>query len=89
MIGKIQANQLRELLQALSSGQPNSGNPVQDNDADVSVQVNHNSLIEMAMQTPQADDDAIATARELLLSGKLESTKNCREAAENIIKFGI
>ena len=89
MIGKIQANQLRELLQALSSGQPNSGNPVQDSDADVSVQVNYNSLIDMAMQPPQADDDVVATARELLLSGKLESTKNCREAAENIINLGI
>jgi hypothetical protein len=89
MIGKIQTNQLRELLQALSSGQPNSGNPVKDSNADVSVQVNYNSLIDMAMQTPRADDDVIATARELLLSGKLESPKKCREAAENIVKFGI
>jgi hypothetical protein len=89
MIGKIQANQLRELLQALSSRQPGSGNPVTNTDADVSVQVNYNSLIDMAMQPLPADDDVIASARRLLLSGKLESTENCRKAAENIIKFGI
>ena len=89
MIGNIQANQLRELLQALSSRQPGPGHPVQDSNADVSVQVNHNSLIDMAMQPPPADDDVIASARELLFSGKLESKKNCRQAAENILKFGI
>ena len=89
MIGKIQANQLRELLQALSSRQPGSGDSVTNNDADVSVQVNYNSLIDMAIQSPSAEDDAVATARKLLLSGKLESPENCRRAAENIIKFGI
>ena len=89
MIEKIQNNQLRELSEALSSRQPNSGGPLKDSDADVSVQVNYKSLIDMAMQIPPADDDIVATARKLLLSGKLESPENCREAAKNIIKLGI
>ena len=89
MIGKIQTNQIRELLEELSSKQLNSGSNAKNSDADVSVQVNYASLIDQAMQVPQADDDVVAAARELLLSGKLESKENCQEAAENIINFGI
>ena len=89
MIGKIHTNQIRELLEELSSRQLNSGNTVPNSDMDVSVQVNYASLIDQAMQAPQADDDVIDAARKLLLSGKLESQENCQEAAENIINYGI
>jgi len=89
MIGKIQVNQLRELLEALSSSQPKAGGTVTNNNEDVSVQMNYNSLIEQALQPSQADGDIVDTARKLLLSGKLESPQNCKEAAENIAKFGI
>jgi hypothetical protein len=89
MVGKIQTNQIRELLEELSSRQLNPGGNVQNSDTDVSVQVNYASLIDQAMQAPEADDDVVATARELLLSGQLESPENIRAAAENIIDFGI
>ncbi|MHC4084973.1 MAG: hypothetical protein ACYSWZ_26305 [Planctomycetota bacterium] len=89
MIGKIQTNQIRELLEELSSKQLDSDRNAKNNDADVSVQVNYASLIEQAMQVPQEGDDIVAAARELLLSGQLESTENIRAAAENIIDFGI
>ena len=89
MIGRIQVNQLRELLEELSSSQPHAGGAVQNNNADVSVQVNHNSLIEKALKPSQADEDIVKAARKLVTSGKLESPKNCKEAAENIAQFGI
>ncbi len=89
MIGKIHTNQIRELLEELSSRQLSSGSAAPNSDTDVSVQVNYASLIDQAMQAPQADDDAVDAARKLLLSGKLESPENYQEAAENIINFGI
>lgn len=89
MIGKIQTNQIRELLEALSSGSPNTGRTVTDSDTDVSIQVNHASLINQAIQAPQADADVITAARELLRSGRLESRQNIQAAAENIVTFGI
>ncbi len=89
MIGKIQTNQISELLEELSSKQLNPGGNAQNSDADVSVQVNYASLIDQAMQVPQEDDDVVAAAKELLLSGQLESPENIRAAAENIIDFGI
>ena len=76
-------------MEELSSRQPSSGSAATNNDKDVSVQVNYASLIDQAMQATQADDDVVAAARELLLSGKLESPENIQAAAENIIMFGI
>lgn len=103
MIEKINNNQIRDLLEELSPRQLNPGSAVPNNDTgvprtrkdafggptDVSVQVNYASLIDRAMQVSQTDADAVGAARELLLSGQLESPKNMRAAAENIIKFGI
>ncbi len=89
MIGKIQTNQISELLEELSSRQLNPGGNAQNSDADVSVQVNYGPLIEQAMQAPEADGNVVAAARELLLSGKLVTKENCQEAAENIVDFGI
>ena len=89
MVGKIHTNQIRELLEELSSRQPNSPAGPANNNQDVSVQVNYASLIDQAMQAPPPDDDVIAKARELVLSGKLESKENCKAAAENIVMFSI
>ncbi|HUS71949.1 MAG TPA: hypothetical protein VMY06_02700 [Sedimentisphaerales bacterium] len=89
MIEKINTNQIRDSLEELSSRQPNSGGAVPNSDMDVSVQVNYASLIDQAMQASQTDADAVGAARKLLLSGRLESPKNFRAAAKNIIKFGI
>ena len=88
MIEKINTNQ--PLIDSgMSFGQPNSARALPDKDEDVSVQVNYASLIEKAMQEPENDAQRVHKARELLLSGKLESTENIRQAAENIVKYGI
>jgi hypothetical protein len=89
MVGRIQTNQIRELLEELSSRQLKSGGNAQNSNTDVSVQVNYASLIDQAMKPPQRDHDVVAAARDLLLSGELISYQNCQEAAENIVDFGI
>ncbi len=88
MIENINANQ--PLIDSgMSSGQPNSARALPNKDEDVSVQVNYASLIEKAMQEPEGDAQRVQKARELLLSGQLESAENIRQAAENIVKYGI
>ena len=72
-----------------SSTQSNSAGALPDNDADVSVQVDYASLIDEATQSPEADTQAVQRARELLLSGELESSACVFEAAGNIALFGI
>lgn len=88
MIDKIDIRQ--PLMEpGASSGQTNLPRIPPPNNADVSVQVDYAALIEQAMEQQQADAQAVERARQLLLSGQLESPQNIREAAENIVKFGI
>ena len=47
------------------------------------------SLIDDVLTLPQTDTDAVRKAKELLLSGLLESPKNIRQAVESILQFGI
>ena len=88
MVGKILANQL-PLEPGSSPGQSNTAGALPDNDTDVSVQVNYAYLIEKAIQQPPTDAQLVQQARELLLSGQLESPDNIRGAAEKIVMFGI
>jgi hypothetical protein len=88
MIDKIDNNQ--PLIEpGPASGSANQPRPLPKTGDDVSVQVDYASLIEQALQTPQDEALRIQQARELLLSGELESPQRIREAAENILKFGV
>jgi len=89
MIEKIDPNKIQDFLEKSAPVQPNPTGHLPNNDRDVSVQVDHASLIDKAMEVPQTDTSAVQRARELLLSGQLETPKNIREAAENIIKFSV
>ena len=89
MIDKIGPNNQPLIESGLSSGQPNPPGALRGNDVDVSVQVDYASLIDKAIQPPETDDQQVQRARELLLSGELESEKIIRAAIENILKYGI
>ena len=89
MIEKINNNQISNVLNELSSNQPNSAKTPANNNIDASLQVNYNSLLEKAMTTSQENTKAVQRARQLILSGQLESPENIRAAAESIVKFGV
>lgn len=88
MIEKIDGNRIQDLFEKPTPRQVNPADTVAGS-ADASLQVNYAELIEKAMQVPQEDDKAVQRAKELLLSGQLESEDNIRAAAENIVKFGV
>ncbi len=89
MIEKVDTNQIQNFLEKTPSRLPSSTPVVSGNDADVSVQVDFASFIDAAMQTPKTDSQAIEKAKQLLLSGQLESPENIKQAAENILNLGI
>ena len=89
MIGKIDNNQIQDILKESSSQQNEPPGISANNEVDASLQLSYDSLIEKAMQIPQADTNAVQQAQELLLSGQLESPENIRAAAQNIINLGI
>jgi len=88
MIEKIDANKIQETLEKTVSKQPNGANAVA-NGVGVSIEVNYDSLIDRAIHTPPVDAEAVQRARQLLLSGQLESPENIRAAAEYLVSYGI
>ena len=87
-IEKVEPNQIQDLLGKSFPRQSDSAGAVPDNDADVSLEVDYASFIDKAVQIPPAEAGAVQRARELLLSGELESSENIRAAAEDIVEFG-
>jgi hypothetical protein len=89
MIEKVKNNQISDILKESSSKQLEQSKGSENTQADASLQVTHDSLIEQAKQIPSEDANAVQKARQLLLSGQLDTPENIRAAAEAIIKFGI
>jgi len=89
MMEIVDTNQIQGFLDKTSSRPSGSAGALPGDSADVSVQVDYASLIDRAMQAAQTDTKAVQQAKELLLSGKLESNQRVLQASENIINLGI
>ena len=86
MIDKIDNNQP---LSGAASMFPNEKQVLPDNDLDIAVNVDYSSLIQMAVESSQADSEVIEKARESIQTGEIESLENFQKAAENIVTLGI
>jgi hypothetical protein len=86
---KIDTNQIQDVLQNLSSGQPNGTKHASNANVDVSLQVDYEAFIANATQLPQQDTDSVQNAKRLLSSGQLDTPDNARRAAKNILTYGI
>jgi hypothetical protein len=92
MIDKININQIPDPRRAgdgSSADQPNRLKQTANDKADATLQIDYARLIEQAIQSRETDTDAVQKAKELLQSGQLDNPANIREAAANIIKFGV
>ena len=89
MIEKIENNQFPDILKESSAMQPSTSNIPTKLGLDALLQVSYDSLIEQAKQIPPEDHNMVQHARELLLSGQLDTFDNIRATAENIVKLGI
>ena len=89
MIEQIGSNNQPLIESGSSTGQPNTPGAIRGNDVDVSIQVNYASLVDKALQPPKTDDQRVRQARELLLSGKLESDDIIEGAVKNLLQYGI
>jgi len=89
MIEQIGTNSQPLFESGSSTGQPILPEAKRGSDVDVSIQVNYASLVDKAMQPPETDGQRVQQARELLLSGGLESEEIIKGAIENILLYGI
>ncbi|MGD0078168.1 MAG: hypothetical protein ABSB91_06040 [Sedimentisphaerales bacterium] len=88
MIEKININPIR--FDDASSGQPGPRQAGAANQqVDATLQVNFDRLMEQAKKLPADDTEIVHRAQELLRSGGLDNPANIKQAAENIVKFGI
>ena len=89
MIDKININQISDHFDGSSAGKPNRSKDVASNQADATLQIDNARLMEQAAKSQPTDTDAVQKARELIQSGQLDTPANIREAAANMIKFGV
>lgn len=89
MIDKINTTQIRDIMDKSVPRQQDQAKAQPDNQIDASLQVKFASLVEKAMQIPAENTQALEQAKQLLLSGELESPENIKQAAQNIVEFGI
>lgn len=89
MIDKINKNQISDILNDSPARQAEQVKVSPSNQEDALLQVSYDTLIEKAGQAVSEDVNAVQKARQLLLSGELDTPGNIRAAAENIVNFGI
>jgi hypothetical protein len=89
MIDKININPIRDQVDGPAAGQSGRPKPSPNAQADATLQINFDHLIEQANKIPTDDTNAVQKARQLLQSGQLDNPSNIKEAAENILKFGV
>ena len=87
MIDKINNNRISDILKEAFPKQTAPVTGDTNNQADASLQVSYNSLIEKAKQTQEVT--SVEQARKLIDSGQLGTPENIRAAAEAIAKLGI
>jgi hypothetical protein len=89
MIDKININQISDRFDGSQSGQQNRSKTVANSQADATLQIDYARLIEQAINSKPTENDAVQKAKELIQSGQLDNPANIKEAAANIIKFGV
>jgi hypothetical protein len=89
MIDKININQIQDPFDGQSPNQANSAKRVVQEQVDATLQIEFGRIIEQAIKTPPADENAVQRAKELLESGRLDNPANVKEAAKAIVKFGV
>ena len=89
MIDKINNNSLSEVPNEVARHRSAPSKNTAGQQADASLQLTHNSLIEDAKQVQIQDQNAVAKARELIDTGQLDTGENIRAAAEAMVQFGI
>jgi len=88
MIEKINNNNIQNIL-GLTSPMQSGPAAAPNKNEDASLQVDYAAIIDKAVQAQQTDAEAVQRAKELLMSGRLESLQNIRSAAENILELGV
>lgn len=89
MIENINNNHITHIMGMNSTPQTTGTNQTAAGKPNATLQVNFANMVNQALQTGEADTNAVEKARELIQSGRLTTPENIRSAAESILDFGI
>jgi len=89
MINNIDINRVGPLMGQASFPTPDPVNTPRGSQADASLHVSFEDLINQTKNSAEAEAVAVEEARQLLASGQLTSLENVQAAAMNILNFGI
>ncbi|MBN1796289.1 MAG: hypothetical protein JW804_06420 [Sedimentisphaerales bacterium] len=89
MIDKINTSRILEILRGFAGAQQLNTNQTPNASQDASLQADYAELIKRAADAMQNDGEDLQKIKELLESEQLNSLENAKNAAENIINFGV
>jgi hypothetical protein len=89
MIDKINNEFSQNYADKIGPNKPEGGKPSQKPSPDAVLSTDYANLIDKANQLQTEDTAALEKARQLLLSGQLDTPENIRCAAENIVNLGL
>jgi len=89
MIDKININQISDSFDGSAAAKLNRSKNATGSQADATIQIDNAQLMEQASQSQPTNADAVQKAIELIKSGQLTTPANIKEAASNIVKFGV
>ena len=89
MIDKIGTDRIRDMAEQSAPRQPEASTPLAESQIDASLHVDYASLVEKALQIPEINTSAVEEARLQLLSGNLDTLDSAKEAARNMLEYGI
>lgn len=89
MIDKINNEFSQNYADKINPHKPEGGKPGQKPSPDAVLNTDYAILYDKANKIPTEDTASLEKARQMFLSGQLDSPENIRSAAENIINLGL
>jgi hypothetical protein len=89
MIDKVNTSQLQDILANALAKEARNTEPGQSRPADASLQADYAELIKQAAAACSDDNINLQKVKKLIDSGKLQTSENIIQTAQNIARFGV
>lgn len=89
MVKNVDIHRIQDLMPKPVGKKGRNGQASDVPSPDASLNVEYGHFVAEALGLPQADEQKVERARELIASGQLDTPENIREAAMNIIQLGV
>ena len=89
MIQNINANAIQEIQAKPTQRDGQGACRSSSAEVDATLQVQYAPLVAEAIRISESDVEAVQRAKELLASGQLDTVENIRQAAQDLLDYGV